>query len=138
MTSLEIAYQEGVKLAMAEVGLVKESDENSIVLPALFPGLGGAIAAPEGKAMAGFGGSSLGSLVGAPLGALAGTLGGLGVSRLLHGRVPGKLIPTGGMKGGTVPLNQKRFQAMLLGALGGGALGGGAGSAIGYRKAMED
>lgn len=118
---LEQAYEFGAKLAAVDAGLVKlaEGEGGSIAWPTLLGGLGGAIAAPEGKRLAGFGGAGLGSAAGATAGSLGGA--GLGALVGLLTRKP-HLVKTLGLGGG------------LLGGLGGSAYGG----AKGYQAAIGD
>jgi len=106
------AYDLGVKLAIAEA--VKLADDETphawaATLPYVGP-LAAIFAAPEGKRLAGFGGTLAGSLGGGLIGSHAGDL----VSMLSKGRVSPNA-------------------ARALGVLGGMLLG----QNIGYRKALE-
>jgi len=74
---LDKAYTAGVKLAAAEAGLIKISDDdmswdayvNNILFGPILPGFMGLVYAPSGRLASGFGGS----LVGAAAGRLGGS-----------------------------------------------------------------
>ena len=118
MTSLQVAYQAGVKLAMQEAGLLKEAglldgdQGGSVAWPALLGPIGGAIAAPEGKGWAGASGAWGGGLLGVAGGALGGGALGAGIGALAKNPHLGALIGGGlGAAGGQMYGAAKGYRA---------------------------
>lgn len=118
----DYAYKLGALRALRDCGMLKEAglfgDDDPApdpALPVLLGSLGGAIAAPAGHRLAGFGGTMLGG----GLGAVGGGLGGAGLGALLG------LIA-----------KRPELGAMIGAGLGvpAGMLGG---RYIGYKKALE-
>lgn len=128
----KLAYELGVKKALEDLGLVKQTktagDDNAIY-PALFGGLGGYLTSPEDKGWEGYSGATAGSALGAGLGGLGGALGGAGIgaaiaalrNRGIEGEALKQLLLRAATMGGKAGAG--------LGAIGGGMYGG----AKGYR-----
>jgi hypothetical protein len=127
MNKISEAYEQGVRAAMREAGLIKQADEaGSAAWPALFGALGGGLAAPEGKGLEAFGKTMGGGVLGSLGGAAAGGAGGAGLGALIALLSKGKINPR---------------QGAAVGGMGGaglGALGGNMyGNVKGYQHAID-
>jgi hypothetical protein len=122
--AVQKAYQLGTQKALMDAGLVKQArmpwdeEPGSAWWPATLGGIGGAIAAPSGHRLAGFGGAILGGTAGSA----AGAAGGAGLGALLS----------------LAAKNPEAKAALIASGLFGGSLAGAmGGSAYGYNQVMD-